>query len=175
MSALLIPAALVLFRSTTTASASPIPGPSSVPTQVGPPIVSPNINANNTIPTPSVLPPTDGGGQGFSIPAILWIVFCALVGLPLVTAGVRGWKLTSGVGIGLSLAILCQYPCSRSVSGHLTLTVPCVATPHLQFMRASSTQWLRTASLTTPIPPTSSWMALSSSHSSSESAVAGSD
>lgn len=102
MSVLLIPAAQVLFWSTTTASASPIPSPALVPTRVGAPVASPSNN------TPSALPPTDGGGQGFSIPAILWIVFCALIGLPLVIIGVRGWKVTSGVGIGLSLAILCQ-------------------------------------------------------------------
>ena len=115
MFALLVLAAQVLFWSTTTAAASPIPGPSSLPTQVGAPAVSPNTNAT---PTPSVLPPTDGGGQGFSIPAILWIIFCALIGLPLAITGVRGWKVTSGVGIGLSLTILRQSPCSRSVSGH---------------------------------------------------------
>lgn len=50
--------------------------------------------------------PSDGGGVDFSAPAVLWIAFCAIVGTPLSIAGVRGWKLTSGVGIGLSMAIL---------------------------------------------------------------------
>jgi len=110
MFTLLVPAAQVLLWSTTTASASPIAGPSLAVTQVGAPVVGPNFNASNTNPTPSVLPPTNGGGQGFSPPAVLWVIFCALVGPPLVIAGVRGWKVTSGVGIGLSLAILCQCP-----------------------------------------------------------------
>ena len=116
MCALLVAAALVVFWSTT-ASASPISGPSLVAArQVGPPPVSPDLNVQNIKPTPSVPPPTDGGGQDFSLPAVLWLVFCALVGLPLAIAGVRGWKVTSGVGIGLSLAVLCQCPLIRSLS-----------------------------------------------------------
>ena len=110
MSALLVPAAQVLFWSTRTTSASPIASSTFVPVQVGTPTFSPNFNN----PTSSGPLPTDGGGQGFSPPAVLWIVFCVLVGPPLITAGVRGWKVTSGVGNGLALAILCQYLAFRS-------------------------------------------------------------
>ena len=106
MSALLVPAAQVLFWSTRSASASPIASSTFVPVQVGTPTSSPNFNET---PASSGPHPTDGGGQGFSPPAVLWIVFCVLVGPPLITAGVRGWKVTSGVGNGLALAILCQY------------------------------------------------------------------
>lgn len=129
----LLPAAQLLFWSTTTAAASPIAGGSSlVATQVGPPVVSPNLNnlnvsLTNTNSTSPGLPPTDGGGQGFSLPAILWLLFCALVGLPLVAAGVRGWKVTSGVGIGLSLAILCQFSgFPLRIEPILTFAVSCV-------------------------------------------------
>jgi len=109
MSSLLLPAAQVLFWFTRMATASPIATSTFVTVQVGTPLTSPRLGGNNTPPTSSRSPPTDGGGQGFSPPAILWILFCGLVGPPLVIAGVRGWKVTSGVGNGLALAILCQY------------------------------------------------------------------
>jgi hypothetical protein len=109
MSALFVLAAQVLFWSTRTAAASPIASSTFVAVQVGTPISSPNLNGSNISPISSRPPPTDGGGQGFSPPAVFWIAFCALLGPPLVIAGVRGWKVTSGVGNGLALAILCQY------------------------------------------------------------------
>ncbi|KAG8803417.1 hypothetical protein FRC17_006179, partial [Serendipita sp. 399] len=49
---------------------------------------------------------SDGGGSGYNVPALLWIIFAAVVGLPLATAGVRGWRITSGIGMGLALSIL---------------------------------------------------------------------
>ncbi|KAG1739102.1 uncharacterized protein EDB91DRAFT_1135839 [Suillus paluster] len=48
---------------------------------------------------------TDGSGSGFSLPAVLWIVFSFTIGVPLVLAGFRGWRLTTGTAIGLSVAV----------------------------------------------------------------------
>lgn len=47
---------------------------------------------------------SDGGGTDYNAPAVLWIVFSGLLGLPLAFAGVRGWRITSGVGFGLILS-----------------------------------------------------------------------
>lgn len=47
---------------------------------------------------------SDGGGTGFNAPAIVWIVFASLLGFPLAFAGVRGWRITSGIGLGLTLS-----------------------------------------------------------------------
>jgi hypothetical protein len=53
---------------------------------------------------------SDGGGSGFDAVAVLWMVLSFLLGIPLAAAGVRGWKLTLGVAIGLSTAGGCKYP-----------------------------------------------------------------
>ena len=50
---------------------------------------------------------TDGAGSGFDIPAVLWIVAGFVIGAPLCVAGVKGGRLTSGVGVGLALALAC--------------------------------------------------------------------
>jgi len=50
-------------------------------------------------------PASDGGGSGFDAPAILWLVFSFLVGIPLAVAGIRGWRLTIGAGLGLSVSV----------------------------------------------------------------------
>ena len=50
---------------------------------------------------------TDGAGSGFDIPAVLWIVAGFVIGPPLCAAGVKGGRLTSGVGVGLALALAC--------------------------------------------------------------------
>lgn len=49
---------------------------------------------------------SDGGGSDYNAPAILWIVFASLLGLPLSIAGVRGWRITSGTGLGLVLSFI---------------------------------------------------------------------
>ncbi|KAK0493036.1 hypothetical protein EDD18DRAFT_428691 [Armillaria luteobubalina] len=49
---------------------------------------------------------TDGAGANFSPPAMLWIGCCFLIGVPLSFAGIRGWRLTTGAGIGLSAGVL---------------------------------------------------------------------
>jgi hypothetical protein len=52
---------------------------------------------------------TDGSGTNFSIPAVIWLVFCFVIGIPMVIAGIRGWRLTIGVGIGLPAAVCCMF------------------------------------------------------------------
>lgn len=52
---------------------------------------------------------SDGSGSGFGGPAILWIGFLTIIGLPLAIAGIRGWRFTTGVGIGLASAVCCAY------------------------------------------------------------------
>jgi len=50
-------------------------------------------------------PASDGAGSGFNGPAILWIGITTVLGLPLALAGVRGWRFTTGAGIGLASAV----------------------------------------------------------------------
>jgi hypothetical protein len=64
----------------------------------------PDLPSSNTTTNDLTQSFTDGGGTGFNPPAILWIVFASLLGLPLAFAGVRGWRLTSGIGLGLTLS-----------------------------------------------------------------------
>ncbi|KIY46064.1 hypothetical protein FISHEDRAFT_11549, partial [Fistulina hepatica ATCC 64428] len=49
---------------------------------------------------------SDGSGNGLNAPAILWIGFSFLIGVPMACAGIRGWRFTVGVGIGCALAVL---------------------------------------------------------------------
>lgn len=58
------------------------------------------INPNTLQPVPQGLS-TDGSGQGFNAPAVIWIVLVLAIGVPLSFAGLRGLRLTSGVGVGL--------------------------------------------------------------------------
>lgn len=53
-------------------------------------------------------PATDGSGTNFSIPALIWLAFCLLLGIPMTIAGIRGWRFTIGVGIGLP-ATVCSW------------------------------------------------------------------
>ncbi|KAH9834129.1 uncharacterized protein C8Q71DRAFT_797933 [Rhodofomes roseus] len=48
---------------------------------------------------------TDGGGSGFDTPAVLWIVYCFLLGVPLAFGGVRLPRMTTGIGIGLTITV----------------------------------------------------------------------
>ncbi|KAJ7503130.1 hypothetical protein B0H11DRAFT_619582 [Mycena galericulata] len=50
-------------------------------------------------------PGTDGSGSDFDPPALIWIGFCLILGLPMAGAGIRGWRLTTGVGIGVTSAV----------------------------------------------------------------------
>ncbi|KAL1710261.1 hypothetical protein EV121DRAFT_275806 [Schizophyllum commune] len=49
---------------------------------------------------------SDGGGSGRDVPAIIWMGGTLAVGVPLLLAGIRGWRLTTGAGIGVSAAVL---------------------------------------------------------------------
>jgi hypothetical protein len=51
---------------------------------------------------------TDGSGSGTSLPASLWIAFSFTLGLPLLLAGFRGWRFTTGAAIGVSVAMTCK-------------------------------------------------------------------
>lgn len=53
-------------------------------------------------------PATDGSGSNFSPPALIWVGFCFGVGVPLALAGIRGWRLTTGAGVGLAGAVCCK-------------------------------------------------------------------
>ncbi|TRM68968.1 hypothetical protein BD626DRAFT_3528 [Schizophyllum amplum] len=48
---------------------------------------------------------SDGSGSGLDVPAIIWIGVSLSVGAPMLLAGIRGWRLTTGVGIGVSAAV----------------------------------------------------------------------
>jgi hypothetical protein len=67
-----------------------------------------NTDTNSAIAQGSA---SDGSGSQFDIPAILWIIFTVAVGLFLATIGVRGWRITTGVGMGLALAVSCKLQC----------------------------------------------------------------
>jgi len=58
------------------------------------------INPNTLQPVPQGLS-TDGSGQGFNAPAVIWIALVLAVGVSLSFVGLRGLRLTSGVGVGL--------------------------------------------------------------------------
>lgn len=48
---------------------------------------------------------TDGGGVDFDGCAIVWLAFSFAVGAPLLLAGIRFWRLTTGYGVGLSVLV----------------------------------------------------------------------
>ncbi|THH06275.1 hypothetical protein EW145_g4200 [Phellinidium pouzarii] len=48
---------------------------------------------------------SDGAGSGMNVPAIIWIICAFVVGVPIATAGVRLGRFTSGVGLGLAVAV----------------------------------------------------------------------
>ncbi|KAF8055787.1 hypothetical protein FPV67DRAFT_1538916 [Lyophyllum atratum] len=71
---------------------------------------------NNATGTPQIFSPvsqqiipqgpgTDGSGADFSAAALIWLAFCFVVGTPMALAGIRCWRFTTGVGIGLSAAV----------------------------------------------------------------------
>jgi hypothetical protein len=39
---------------------------------------------------------------GLDAPALIWVSFSFVIGLPMAFAGLRGWRLTTGVGVGLA-------------------------------------------------------------------------
>lgn len=50
-------------------------------------------------------PATDGGGDGFSVPAIVWLAWSFAVGIPLMLGGIRLGRLTTGAAIGCAGAV----------------------------------------------------------------------
>jgi len=47
---------------------------------------------------------SDGAGVGFDIPAVLWLSFGLAVGLYLTLGGMRLWRLTTALAIGIVFA-----------------------------------------------------------------------
>ena len=50
-------------------------------------------------------PGTDGGGTDFSLTAIIWLAFVFVAGVPLALAGVRLYRVTTGLGVGIALTL----------------------------------------------------------------------
>ncbi|KAF8161410.1 hypothetical protein B0H34DRAFT_653299 [Crassisporium funariophilum] len=48
---------------------------------------------------------TDAGGKDFDVPALIWLIFSFVIGIPMSLAGIRGWRLSTGVGMGLAGAV----------------------------------------------------------------------
>ena len=48
---------------------------------------------------------TDGGGSGYDAPAVLWVIYCFLLGVPLVLGGVMLPRITTGIAIGLTVTV----------------------------------------------------------------------
>lgn len=84
-------------------------------------------------------PATDGSGTNFSIPAMLWLAFCFVVGIPMTIAGIRGWRITIGVGIGLPATVCCMAFLNRVLVTQLILI------SHQQHGQHLSTQLARQA------------------------------
>ncbi|KAJ7125289.1 hypothetical protein C8R44DRAFT_782789 [Mycena epipterygia] len=62
-------------------------------------------------------PATDGSGANFDPPALIWIGFSLVLGIPMMCAGIRGWRLSTGMGIGLASAVCTWAAVINSVSG----------------------------------------------------------
>jgi hypothetical protein len=75
------------------------------------PIISHSLNGSIIVVDPSTQqaipqgPGTDGGGSNFSLPAVIWIILLLALGAPLAVAGIRGWRATTGVAIGLGTMV----------------------------------------------------------------------
>ena len=48
---------------------------------------------------------TDGGGSGYNAAAVLWIIYCFLLGVPLVLGGLMLPRITTGIAIGLTITV----------------------------------------------------------------------
>jgi len=70
-------------------------------------------NTHQSIPQ---APATDGGGSGFDLPALIWIGFSLVIGIPMACAGIRGWRLTTGAGIGVTLTVCAWAAINNTVS-----------------------------------------------------------
>ncbi|KAI0753159.1 hypothetical protein C8Q80DRAFT_1217409 [Daedaleopsis nitida] len=79
------------------------------------PIVKTSEIGNNVTVHPQGLG-TDGGGVDFSVPAIIWLVFVLLTGAPLAIAGIRLWRVTTGLAIGLGTTLCVWAAFNNTVS-----------------------------------------------------------
>ena len=91
--------------------------------RVTPVVVSSQAGDNTTVINPSTDqviaqgPGTDGGGSGPA--AIIWLVFVFVVGIPLALTGVRLWRFTTGMAVGLALTV-----CGTSPSIPIPIPIP---------------------------------------------------
>ena len=58
---------------------------------------------------------SDGAGSGFNVPAILWLSFGLAVGLYLTLGGMRLWRITTALAIGLVGAFCGKWGCCSEV------------------------------------------------------------
>lgn len=78
------------------------------------PVISYSSNGSVSVLDPTTEEPipqgpgTDGSGSNFSLPAVIWLVFLLVIGVPLAVAGIRGWRCTTGVAIGLVAIVCCE-------------------------------------------------------------------
>ncbi len=90
-------------------------------------VVSSQVGGNTTVLNPATNqaipqgPGTDGAGAGFSPPAIIWLVFVFVVGVPLALAVVRLWRFTTGMAVGLAVTVCGASP---STADHDHLVAP---------------------------------------------------
>lgn len=52
---------------------------------------------------------SDGSGNDFSATAIIWIVYCFVIGVPLAFAGIRFPRVTTGIAIGITTSACREY------------------------------------------------------------------
>ncbi|TFY81360.1 hypothetical protein EWM64_g2655 [Hericium alpestre] len=99
-----------------------LPLPALIP-RASPVVTSNPLNGSTEILDPSTKQPipqgpgTDGSGSGFSPPAVLWIMYCVVVGCPLLVAGIRGWRFTTGAAVGLATGVCAWSAFINTVSG----------------------------------------------------------
>ena len=114
-------------RASPIASELPIPYGAAPVTQywkrITPIVVTSEVGDNTTVLNPSTNqvisqgPGTDGGGSG--PPAIVWLVFVFVVGIPLALAGIRLWRFTTGMAVGLGLTV-----CGASPFISISIPIP---------------------------------------------------
>lgn len=71
---------------------------------------------------------SDGSGHDFSPPAIIWLVFSFVVGIPLAIGGLRLWRLTTGASIGIAGAVCVWAAFANTVnsSGISDIVLTCI-------------------------------------------------
>ena len=67
---------------------------------------------------------SDGAGSGFDLPAILWLSFGLAAGLYLTLGGIRLWRMTTALAIGMVFAL-----CGQLLSGDPRLSNQCNLQP----------------------------------------------